>query len=88
MELTERVTIRRPAFETTGWTLNVSRGGLRAVVEQRLEAEVEYEIFFGDAQVGRRARLVWSKDESDGQIVGMQYLDGDEPLPPFDDPEE
>jgi hypothetical protein len=88
VELTERVTVRSPDFETTGWTLNVSRGGLRAVVEQPLRADVEYEVLLGEEQTARRARVVWSKDASDGQIVGMQYLDGEEALPPFDDPEE
>jgi hypothetical protein len=88
VELTERVTVRAPDFETTGWTLNVSRGGLRAVVEQPLRADVEYEVLFGEDPAVRRARLVWNKDASDGQIVGMQYLDGEESLPPFDDPEE
>jgi hypothetical protein len=74
MALTERVTLRAPGFETTGWTLNVSRGGLRAVVVQRLQMNVTYEVRVGDHVSGRRVRLVWSKDERDGQIVGMQYL--------------
>jgi hypothetical protein len=72
--LTERVTIRAPDFEATGWTLNVSRGGLRAVVGQRLQPNVVYEIAVGDQRAGRRVRLVWSRDEQDGQIVGLEYL--------------
>lgn len=85
-ELTERVTIRAPGFEATGWTLNVSRGGLRAIVESRLAPDVEYEVTFGDATSGRRVLLVWSKEENDGQIVGMKYLDSDGSVPPFEDP--
>lgn len=73
-ELTERLTIRAPGFETHGWTLNVSRGGLRAIVEEALSAGIVYEVLVGEAEP-RRARLVWSQDESDGQIVGMMYLD-------------
>jgi len=84
-ELTERVTIRAEEFETQGWTLNVSRGGLRAVVEERLSAGVEYEVVFGESQPPRRATLVWSQEERDGQIVGMKFVD-EAGVPPVDDP--
>lgn len=87
-ELTERVTVRAPGFEAHGWTLNVSRGGLRAIIEERLSPGVEYEVVVGEEPAGRAATLVWSKDESDGQIVGMKYVDAEESLPPFDEPKE
>jgi hypothetical protein len=83
-ELTERVTIRSPGFETQGWTLNVSRGGFRAIVEEPLSAEIEYEIIFGESQPPRRATVVWSQEQNDGQIVGMKYLD-DGGAPPLDE---
>ena len=67
----------------------MSRGGLRAILEeQRLSPDVDYEVSIGDAGAWRPARLVWSKDESDGQIVGMKYLDGEGSLPPSDEPGE
>ena len=87
-ELTERVVIRGPGFETHGWTLNVSRGGLRAIVEERLNPGIDYEVLIGDQAAPKAATLAWSKDESDGQIVGMKYLEGEESLPPFDDSDE
>ena len=40
-EATERVCLRAPGFETTGWTLNISRGGLRAIVEERLAMGID-----------------------------------------------
>jgi hypothetical protein len=83
-ESTERVSLRAPGFETTGWTLNVSRGGLRAIVEERLTLGVEYELTMGDASEPRRAALVWSQDQTDGQIVGLKYLDVDGSVPPRD----
>jgi hypothetical protein len=84
MESTERVSLRAPGFETSGWTLNVSRGGLRAIVEERLISGVEYELTLGDATTPRRAALVWSHDQTDGQIVGLKYLDIEGSVPPCD----
>ena len=68
-ECTERVVLRAEGFETSGWTLNVSRGGLRAVVEDRLDLDVHYEILVGEAATPRHVRLVWSQNQSDGQSL-------------------
>jgi hypothetical protein len=83
-EATERVTLKAPGFETSGWTLNISRGGLRAILEDRLTAGVEYEITVGEAAAPRLAALVWSQEQADGQIVGLKYLDVDASVPPRD----
>jgi len=80
-EASDRVLIRADSFETTGWTLNVSRGGLRAVVEEPLADDLEYEVAVGDAS-GRRARVAWSRAEADGQIVGLRFLDVEGSVPP------
>ncbi|MET0794446.1 MAG: PilZ domain-containing protein [Polyangiaceae bacterium] len=85
-EASERVLVRAPTlgFETNGWTLNVSRGGIRAVVEEALQLGIEYQLIVGDEEtsLARRASVVWLQDEADGQIVGLKYLDvedGSEP---------
>lgn len=83
-EATERVCLKTPGFETNGWTLNISRGGLRAIVEDRLTMGIDYEILVGDAATPRRAALVWSQEQADGQIVGLKYLDVEGSLPPPD----
>ena len=85
-EASERVLIRGPAFETHGWTLNVSRGGIRAIVEDPLAQGVEYLLTVGDEETAlpRRAGVVWLQDEADGQIVGLKYLDEDASVPPKD----
>ena len=86
-EASERVVLRADGFETRGWTLNVSRGGIRAIVEDALTQGVEYQLVVGDEEVEkpRRASVVWLQDESDGQIVGLKYLDGEEgSVPPKD----
>ena len=83
-EASERVHVRAAGFETHGWTLNVSRGGVRAIVEDPLIQGVEYQLIVGDDESGvsRRATVAWLQDEADGQIVGLKYLDvedGSEP---------
>ncbi|HTQ07648.1 MAG TPA: PilZ domain-containing protein [Polyangiaceae bacterium] len=81
VELSERVVLRRAELETSGWTLNVSRGGLRAVLEQPVDPTLEYEVTVGDGPA-RRACVAWSKAEADGQIVGLRFLDIDGSIPP------
>lgn len=74
-------------FETHGWTLNVSRGGIRAIVEDALSQGIEYDLVVGDEETEkpRRATVVWLQDEADGQIVGLKYLDGEDgSVPPKD----
>lgn len=86
-ESSERVLVRAAGFETHGWALNVSRGGVRAVVEEPLLQGAEYEVIVGDEEsvAPRRSAVVWLQDESDGQIVGLKYLDVDDgTVPPKD----
>lgn len=80
-EASDRVVIRAAALETSGWTLNVSRGGIRAVVEDPLDPDTEYEVLVGEAPA-RKARIAWSRVEADGQIVGLRFLDADGSIPP------
>lgn len=81
VELSERVMIRRTGLEASGWTLNVSRGGLRAVFEQPIDPTLEYEVEVGDGPA-RRACIAWSKAEADGQIIGLRFLDVEGSIPP------
>ncbi len=84
-EASERILLRREGFETAGWTLNLSRGGVRVIVEDTVEPGLEYEIVIGDEEsASRRARVIWVQDEADGQIAGVQFLDveGEPPPPP------
>ncbi len=77
------MTLRGPDFETHGWTLNVSRGGMRAIVEEPLKSGLEYELFVGDADdAARKVTVVWVQDEADGQIVGVRFLDVVGSVPP------
>jgi hypothetical protein len=88
--VTERVSFFRKDAEIAGWALNMSRGGLRAIVEDAVELGGEYEVAIGD-DVRRPGRVVWIQEEPDGAVVGVSFLDdagGSAPPPPPDDPEE
>jgi len=75
-EASDRVRFRNTAGEVEGWTLNLSRGGVRVVVEEPLELGGEYDVSIGEEElVTRPCRVVWVQDEADGQIVGVQFLD-------------
>jgi hypothetical protein len=81
-EATERVRVRGEAFQTTGWTLNISRGGARLVLEEPVELGALYQVEIGLEPESRLGKIVWAQDEADGQIVGVQFLDVDGTVPP------
>lgn len=60
--------------EIEAWTLNVSRGGLRVVVEDPVHAGGKYMVTVGDA-AARPASVVWIREEADGQIAGLKFED-------------
>lgn len=84
-EVSDRVFFYDGEREISGWALNLSRGGVRAIVEEPVELGGEYTIAVGDSP-RRPCRVVWIQEEPDGAIVGVSFLDatlGDsEPPPP------
>jgi hypothetical protein len=80
-EASERVLLRSASFEAIGWTLNVSRGGVRIVVEEPVRQGAEYDFILGDGKP-RRVRIVWVQKQADGQIVGAKFLDTEGSVPP------
>lgn len=82
-EASDRIRLYAKDGEVEGWTLNVSRGGVRIIVEDRVEVGKEYEISLGDEEhIRRPCRVVWVQEEADGQIAGVQYLDTNTGPPP------
>jgi hypothetical protein len=57
----------------TGWALNISRGGVRAIVEDHVELGAEFDIAIGEDPSLRRGRIVWIQEEPDGAIVGVEF---------------
>jgi hypothetical protein len=82
------VTLRGNGVEVVGWTLNISRGGARLVVEEQLVVGQTWELWVNEAETSRPIRVVWVRDEAGGQIVGVQYLDCVGTIPPIDEPTE
>jgi hypothetical protein len=62
-----------------GWALNLSRGGVRAVIDERVELGEVLDVQIEEIQALRRGKVVWVQDEPDGAIVGIQF---DEPIVP------
>jgi hypothetical protein len=87
-EVTERVLVRDTVNgkEHEGWALNLSRGGLRCILEEKVALGAEYFVTLGDGEEfsDRRARVVWVQEEPDGVIVGVEFvgLSGMHPPPP------
>jgi len=91
-EVTDRVCLRSGATELSGWALNASRGGIRLIVEDKVELGSEYEVELGSegAEKKRRGRVVWVQEEADGMIVGVEFIDqkadGSDTPPPGSEP--
>jgi hypothetical protein len=75
MEASARVTLTNASgHELTGWALNISRGGLRVILEENVELGAEFAIAIGDEPPKKRGRIVWIQEEPDGAIVGVEFL--------------
>jgi PilZ domain-containing protein len=75
-EVTDRVVLREGAAELSGWALNESRGGIRIILEDRVELGHQYEVEMGHdgGNKKRRGRVVWVQEENDGMIVGLEFV--------------
>ena len=72
-EVTERVTLRSDDGKThdgktpkilEGWALNVSRGGVRAILEEKVTLGQTFEVSIGTDEVQTRpGRVVWVQEE-------------------------
>lgn len=76
-EVTERVTFKTEDGKVLdGWALNVSRGGLRAILEDKVILGQKFEIALGtddETLLHRTGRIVWVQEEPDGVIVGIEF---------------
>jgi hypothetical protein len=55
---------------------------LRVVLEERLTPNVEYDVLVGETTTVRKVSVAWSQEKTDGQIVGLKYLDEESSVPP------
>jgi hypothetical protein len=77
-----------------GWALNISRGGLRVILEETVEPGDEVEVTLldgsgndgpssGSVQVGH---VVWVQEESDGVVAGIAFAVATPSSPPPPNP--
>jgi len=74
-EVTERVALKgEDGAKLEGWALNVSRGGLRAILEEKVVLGQKFDVVVGtDEVLVRPSRVVWVQEEPDGVIVGLEF---------------
>jgi len=74
----ERVRLIGPNLKMRdGWALNISRGGVRAILEEPVELGEEYEVTIGEeggSPLTRKGRVVWVQEEPDGVIAGFEFV--------------
>ena len=75
-EASDRIRVEIAGREIDGWALNVSRGGIRVILDEALEPGARVRLAIGD-QPHRDSRVVWVQAEPDGAIVGFEFLDPD-----------
>jgi len=83
--VSDPVSFFRGERQIDGWALNVSGGGLRAIVDEVVSVDERFEVRIGDAEA-RPARIVWVREERGGAILGVAFTDTDEGGAPPDDP--
>jgi len=85
--ISDRVRFFLGDVEMSGWALNISRGGLRAILEEeRIDVGAEIEIVVGEGGVRRKGRVVWTREMPDGTIAGFAFIAPDLALPEGDVP--
>jgi hypothetical protein len=74
-EVTERVSLKaKDGCTLEGWALNVSRGGVRAILEEKVVLGQMFDVAIGtDEVLLRPSRVVWVQEEPDGVIVGLEF---------------
>ncbi|MGH7296868.1 MAG: PilZ domain-containing protein [Polyangiaceae bacterium] len=76
-EVSSRVTLKSKGGEVhEGWALNVSRGGIRVILEEKVELGAEFEVTIstgGDTAAPVVGRIVWVQEEPDGVVAGIEF---------------
>ncbi len=72
----------RTGAELEGWALNVSRGGVRVILEENVELGAEFEVTLsggasadgdGATTEPRMGSIVWVQEEPDGVVAGIKF---------------
>ncbi len=83
MQVSEPIILSGRDDDIHGWTLNISRGGLRAIVDEPLIVGDRYQVAVGEGGQPRAGRVVWVKpDKGGGCIFGFSFDDSTSAPPP------
>ncbi len=78
-EISAQIVLRSGDLEYEGWALNISRGGIRVLIEGHVSLGEDYQVLGYNPEdpdaPPRPARVVWMQDERDGAVLGMEFLD-------------
>jgi hypothetical protein len=76
-EVSARVTLKdKDGKVLDGWALNVSRGGVRVILEEKVELGAEFEVTLStgaDEASPVQGRIVWVQEEPDGVVAGIEF---------------
>jgi hypothetical protein len=59
-----------------GWALNISRGGIRVILEDKVDPGAEFEVTLttdGEPGTPVTGRVVWVQEEPDGVVAGIEF---------------
>ena len=82
--VSDPVVFRRGDQAIEGWALNISTGGLRAILDEAVGIDDVFDVTVGEA-APRPARVVWVREERGGAIVGVAFDDVDDAVAPPDE---
>ncbi len=76
-DVSSRVTLKaKSGAVLEGWALNVSRGGVRVILEEKVELGAEFDVTLStgeDTGAPLVGRVVWVQEEPDGVVAGIEF---------------
>jgi hypothetical protein len=76
-EVSSRVTLKRASGGVLeGWALNVSRGGVRVILEENVDLGSEFDVILStgeESSAPQVGRIVWVQEEPDGVVAGIEF---------------
>jgi hypothetical protein len=76
-DVSSRVSLKaKSGVVLEGWALNVSRGGVRVILEEKVELGGEFEVTLStgeDPAAPLIGRVVWVQEEPDGVVAGIEF---------------
>ena len=76
-DVTARVSLKaKDGTVLEGWALNISRGGIRIILEEKVDPGTEFEVTMttgSDPSSPVIGRVVWVQEEPDGVVAGIEF---------------